>query len=145
MKMMKIIQITAIIFVLICLYEIYMLSGTLSWSAGRPLHQSTGNISLFIIFELIAFICGIVIGGGLYYGKSWSRSPMLGYAAFLLFLSSISLLSFLLNITNINKIPADRLLYFVIFTVRDILLFSFSLWCSYYLHREDVKTQFCKT
>lgn len=140
---LKIIQITAIIFVLICLYEIYTLSGALSWSAGRPLHRSTGVISLFIIFELIAFLCGIVIGGGLYYCKSWSRFPTLVFAAYLLFSSSLSLLPLLLHgINNIVKLPADRLLYFIMFTIRDILLFSFSLWCFYYLRRVDVKAQF---
>ncbi len=45
---------------------------------------------------------------------------------------------------HINKLPADRLLYFVIFTSRDILLFSFSLWCFYYLRRSEVRANFNK-
>lgn len=139
LKMMKIIQFTAIIFVLICLYEIYVNFGVLSYQSILNFGYSVkGPISLLILFQMILYSCGIVIAVAMYFRKSWSYRPALAINYYLLVTSSISLLLF------IPKFRIDLLSREAGYLISIILPLTSSLWCIYYLNRSEVRANFNK-
>ncbi len=139
LKMMKIIQITTIIFVLICLYEIYLNFGVLSYQSKLNFGSSVkGSVSLLILFQMIVYSCGIVIAVAMYFRKSWSYLPALAINYYLLVTSSISLLLF------IPQFRIDLLSREAGYLISIILPLTSSLWCVYCLRRSEVRANFNK-
>lgn len=139
LKMMKIIKITAIIFVLICLYKIYLYFGALSYQSKLNFGYSVkGPVSLLILFQIIVYSCGIVVAIAMYFRKSWSHRPALAINYYLLVTSSISLLLFLPNFR------IDLLSREAGYLISIILPLTSSLWCVYYLRRSEVRANFNK-